>query len=117
MNKLMDKLTNVMASSRLAWIRLRAERMWDYWVDGLDELQARVNATDKPKKKVYFTRNMANVKFLGELLTKNNNTVNSRACILKCKLYVATQNFTCLWDHQATEKWSHKLRKVATGKF
>ncbi len=52
MEKLMDKLTNVVSESRLKWIRSRVVRMYSYWTKAMKELQSRVNVTDKAMKKV-----------------------------------------------------------------
>ena len=52
MEKLMDKLTNVVSASRLKWIRTRVVRMYSYWEKAKKEFESRVNITDKPVKKV-----------------------------------------------------------------
>lgn len=52
MEKLMDKLTKVVAEDRLKWIRTRVVRMYSYWEKAMQALQSRVNVTEKPVKKV-----------------------------------------------------------------
>ena len=52
MEKLMDKLTNVVSASRLKWIRTRVVRMYSYWTKAMKEFQSRVNVTEKPVRNV-----------------------------------------------------------------
>lgn len=52
MEKLIDKLTNVVAESRLKWIRKRVVRMYSYWTKAMKDFQSRLNVTEKPMKKV-----------------------------------------------------------------
>ena len=52
MEKLIDKLTKVVAEDRLKWIRTRVVRMYSYWTKAMKAFESRVNVTHQPRKKV-----------------------------------------------------------------